>query len=251
MTVIDRIRGRLASAVPGNLALRLDAGPLCTFTFDDCHRTSASFGGEILAAANVGATYFVAGSMLDTDGTEEMLRPADLEVLTSQGHEIGCHTFSHADVSDLDVPGLQKEFERNEQCLAALGRVDGLASFSYPFGKVSNLAKKQVAQRFAVARGIREGLNYELLDLAELRACRIFHEEYSYKKIRDLVRACKRRRAWVIFYTHDVTERPSRWGCTPQEFQEVLSEVFDAGVPIETMKAAVGRVMFRPSQVQS
>lgn len=247
--IIDRIRGRLASLVPGNLAIRLDSGPLCTFTFDDCHRTSAAFGGEVLAAAGVGATYFVAGSMLDTGGNTGMLQPGDLQLLMSQGHEVGCHTFSHADVANLDAVNLQREFERNEECLASLGGVGGLVSFSYPFGKVSNLAKKLVAQRFAVARGVREGLNYGVVDLAELRACRIFHEEHSYKKVRALVRACKRSGAWLIFYTHDITDRPSRWGCTPSEFQEVLSEVLDAGVPIETMKAAVGRIMFRPSQI--
>ena len=33
--------------------------------------------------------------------------------------------------------------------------------------------------------------------------------------------AAVRRRAWLILYTHDVTEQPSPWGCTPQSLERL------------------------------
>lgn len=248
MNLIERVFSRIASAIPGNIALRLDNGPLCSFTFDDCPRSAMLIGGRLLEEAGAEGTYFVSSSMLDVDGSHGMLRPEDLNSLVARGHEIGCHTFSHNSVSGQNRRDLLIEFERNEQNLAKLCGVERLVSFSYPFGEVSFLAKSVVSEHFAVGRGIREGLNHSLLDLAELRACRIFHEGYSQERVQTLIGECKRKSAWLVFYTHDVADRPSRWGCTPAELGEVVGAVRDAGIEIQTMRGAVGRLMFRRPQ---
>lgn len=247
MTFLSRLRGRVASFLPGNVAFRLDSGPICSFTFDDCHRTAATVGGRLLEEAGVGGTYFVSSSMLDESGSSGMLRPGDIPMLLSRGHEVACHTFEHRAVASLNAAALTEDLNNNARRIAQLGGPERLVSFSYPFGEVSNSAKSLIGKRFAVGRGVREGLNYRVLDLAELRACRIFHEEYCVNKIRELISECRRRSAWLIFYTHDIEPAPSRWGCTPTEFLETLEEVRRAGIPIETVRSAVGRIMFRPA----
>ena len=245
MNLIQRAMGRLASATPGNAAIRLDQGPLCSFTFDDCPRTSMTVGGRMLEEAGAAGTFYVAGSMALAGGSHPMLTGADLSDLAARGHEIGCHTFSHTSVVGRDANALSEDAERNFRELSAHTMLEGLHSFSYPFGEVSFEAKRFYARRFASSRGVREGLNYRVIDLAELRACAIFDSTYSRERIRALVDRCKEKSAWLVFYTHDVDQNPSPWGCKPEQFRETVQAVKDAGIDILTMRAAMGRVMFR------
>lgn len=245
MNLLQRVIGRLASATPGNAAVRLDQGPLCSFTFDDCHRSSMTVGGKMLEEAGAGGTFYVAGSMALEPGSHPMVTGADLAELTARGHEIGCHTYSHTSVVGRRTASLAADAERNFAALSAHTNLEGLHNFSYPFGEVSFAAKRYYARRFASSRGLREGLNYKVIDLAELRACRIFDNSYSRERIRNLVARCKEKSAWLIFYTHDVDPNPSPWGCKPEQFRETLQAVQDAGIDILTMRAAIGRVMFR------
>ena len=34
--------------------------------------------------------------------------------------------------------------------------------------------------------------------------------------------AAARRKAWLILYTHDVAEQPSKWGCAPAVLQRLI-----------------------------
>jgi hypothetical protein len=42
-------------------------------------------------------------------------------------------------------------------------------------------------------------------------------------------RACKIG-GWLIFYTHDVTETPSRFGCTPRQWESVVAYAAERAV---------------------
>jgi peptidoglycan/xylan/chitin deacetylase (PgdA/CDA1 family) len=245
MNLMQRVIGRAASAVPANTAMRLDSAPLCSFTFDDVPRSALSAGGKMLEDAGVGGTFYVSGSIAKEPDSKEMLRLADLQPLLARGHEVGCHTYSHTSVVGRSTRELAEDLDSNARTIAAACGVEPMTSFSYPLGEVSFRAKRLCAERFAAARGIRGGLNHRFIDLSELRAVSIFHNTYSLQRFRELIDACKRQSAWLIFYTHDVCSNPSRWGCTEEEFAAVLKVVVESGIEIMTVRAAVGRMMFR------
>jgi peptidoglycan/xylan/chitin deacetylase (PgdA/CDA1 family) len=245
MNLMQRILGRAASVVPANSAMRLDGGPLVSFTFDDVPRSALTAAGKMLEDAGAGGTYYVSGSIAKEPDSNEMLRLADLQPLLARGHEVGCHTYSHTSVVGRSTQDLEADLDENARTIAAACGVESLTSFSYPLGEVSFRAKRLCAGKFAAARGIRSGLNHRFIDLSELRAVSIYSNTYSLQRFRDLVDAAKRQSAWLIFYTHDVCANPSRWGCTEQEFAAVLNAVVESGIEIMTVRAAVGRMMFR------
>jgi peptidoglycan/xylan/chitin deacetylase (PgdA/CDA1 family) len=244
ITVLRRRFGRLAGMLPANLALRLDQGPLCTVTFDDCCRSAVETGGSVLERFGAAGTYFVSASLL-SENRSDSSRLEELRALLAGGHEIGCHTYRHRSVVGQSRQELQADVLRNARELARIAGVEGLFTCSYPFGEVTYRAKRFCAAHFAATRGIRAGLNHRLLDLSELRAVRIYHRTFSLPYFQNLVARCRRESAWLIFYTHDVAEDPSPWGCTPDEFESVVRMVVNEGIPILTMKAAIGRIMFR------
>lgn len=245
MNLLQRITGRVASVVPANMTMRLDHGPLCSFTFDDAPRSALLAAGKMLEDVGAGGTYYIAGSIAQEPDNKQMVRLQDLQSLLARGHELGCHTYSHRSVVGRSTRDLEEEIDLNARTLTQASGAHALTSFSYPLGEISFRAKRLFARRFAAARGVRPGLNHRVIDLSELRAISIYHYDYSLPRLKQLIDTCKRESAWLIFYTHDVRANPSRWGCTEEEFAAVVDAVVKSGIEIMTVRAAVGRMMFR------
>src|SRR5580704_9182816 len=71
--------------------------PLISFTFDDFPRTALLTGGAILQRFGVAGTYYVSLGLLGMNSPSGTICvPEDLTALLQQGHELGCHTFSHS-----------------------------------------------------------------------------------------------------------------------------------------------------------
>jgi peptidoglycan/xylan/chitin deacetylase (PgdA/CDA1 family) len=241
--IISKASGRL----PANLAIRLDKAPLCTFTFDDCPRSALENGGRILEQQGLAGTFFVAGASLNDSADQhgEMLSREDLRGLVRRGHELGCHTYSHESLRTRPITELRLDLDRNRELLLGASGAEGLASFAYPFGETSWAAKAEIATRFAAARGVRPGINGRILDLAELRAVRIYVHEFSEERIRALIQRTVRTRGWLIFYTHEVGDTPSSIGCTGQQFTRVVELVRGSRIEVLPMRSAIGRMMHR------
>lgn len=247
MALLQRALGKLASALPGNLAVRFDDQPICSFTFDDCPTSALETAGAMLEAAGTGGTFCICARAAQRQTLSDCryLWGDDLVRAQAAGHEIACHTYTHPFLSTLPRTHIERELDDNLRAIREFVPHVNLTSFSYPFGDVSVAAKACVANRFAVGRGIRWGLNGRVVDLAELRACCIRSVTFRRDRITRLVANAVRRRAWVVFAAHDVTAHPSEWGCTPEEFNFVLQTVQDAGVEILPLRAAVGRITHR------
>ncbi len=247
VTIFPELGKRLSGRFTANPAIRLDAAPICTFTFDDCPRSALENGGRLLAERGAAGTFFVTGSWL-ADGSAKhrhMLSPDDLRKLVASGHELGCHTYAHQSVRGLSRNSLRADLDRNRELLLAASGAESLVTFSYPFGEASWLAKHLIATRFAAARGVRPGINGRVVDLSQLRATPIMSNGFSPDGLRASIRKTVRKRGWLIFYTHGVTEARQPWGCTIEQFTVVLDLVADAGVKILPMRSAVGRIMHR------
>jgi peptidoglycan/xylan/chitin deacetylase (PgdA/CDA1 family) len=245
-TIVSKASGRL----PGNLAVRRNNAPICTFTFDDCPRNALENGGRMLEEHGLVGTYFVAGAYLDDPAGPAgrhsgMLTPRDLEALVKRGHELGCHTYSHKSARGTTVRELLADIEHNREVLLGASGAESLTSFSYPFGETNWTAKAEITKRFAAARGIRPGINGRVLDLAQLRAVHICAERFSEERIRALIQRTVKTRGWLIFYTHEVGDAPSEGSCTEQQFAQVLDMVIDSHVEILPMRSALGRMMHR------
>ncbi|MBB4936963.1 peptidoglycan/xylan/chitin deacetylase (PgdA/CDA1 family) [Streptosporangium album] len=64
---------------------------------------------DILAEYHAKATFFVVGQMVAADG------PHNLRRMVSEGHEIGNHTWSHAQLTALSEAGIKGELSRTQQ----------------------------------------------------------------------------------------------------------------------------------------
>lgn len=227
-----RLSHRLARHVPVAPARLADTGPRVSFTFDDVPASACTNAADLLSAYDARATYYVSGDLIGTDGPHWRHADADMIAdLHAAGHEIGCHTCSHAFLPDLTRAAVVAEARRNAERLRQVVPTLAMESFALPFGFGSLAAKRALGRLFASSRSIVPGLNVGLVDRQFLRANPLIEGSLDAAGILRLLDAAVARRGWVIFYGHDVVADPSPFGCTPALLEAALRAAADRGIP--------------------
>lgn len=226
------------AARPANL--RFDA-PMLSICFDDFPKSAALEGAPIVQRHGGRATYYAAAGLSDQDGPSGWgFSASDLAWLADAGHEIGCHTFSHADCAQRDLYDTLCDLAANRDALAAMGHDRPLAALAYPYGETTPALKAALPPRYRSARGILPGLNVGRTDLAQLRALPLFGEGALAAAHAALARSAQRK-AWLIAFTHDVAEAPSPWGTRSGDLDTFLAEARTLGFAILPVSAALER----------
>jgi peptidoglycan/xylan/chitin deacetylase (PgdA/CDA1 family) len=198
-------------------------GGVVSFTFDDFPKTAWTKGGKALAKFGAKGTYYVSAGLAGQTGEMgAMFEAADAREAHHAGHEIACHTFSHLNCARAAKGEILAQLRDNAAALSAM--LDGFAprNFAFPYGAVSAAAMRAVGPRFASCRGIADGINHASSDLAQLSANKIYASIFDETRLRALIDRNRSLGGWLIFYTHDVDEAPSRYGCTPEQLERVV-----------------------------
>ena len=218
--------------------------PLVSFTFDDVPDSAYTNGAAVLEKAGIRGTFYIAsGTCGSADTYWRVIDRDQVGALHARGHEIGCHTFSHIGVDRLDARALEEECERNRRMLCEICGDLELTNFGYPFGRASLSRKLQLLQRFDSCRGIYEGINAGVIDLAMLRVIELYDRTLTPAKLRRVLRETRDCNGWLIFYTHDVAEKPSWIGCSAQLLQATVVAVQAEGIaclPVRDALTAIG-----------
>lgn len=217
-----------------------NATPMVSFTFDDLPKSAVTTGASMLEANGARGTFYVSGSLVGVDdeawasGSSE-----DVVSLHRRGHEIGCHTYSHLRAGDLDEAAMDDEIARNRNYFHALDPTIDIESFAYPFGYGSFARKYQLRDEFRTCRSIVPGVNAGSVDLQFLRAMPLIDREMDRDGIERAFDRAQIDNGWLIFYGHDVADRPSPYGCTPGLLDHALAAATRRKFPILTMAEAM------------
>ncbi len=105
--------------------------PSVTFTFDDGCESDLIAVAPILKDAGYNATFYVTVGLIGQVG---YMNPSQVRELSTLGFEVGCHSMTHAYLTDLDNRGLQRETsEAKTQLEEILGK--RVEHFSCPGGR--------------------------------------------------------------------------------------------------------------------
>jgi len=115
------------------------------------------------------------------------------------------------------------EVRDNAAALSSLIKGFVPSNFAYPYGSVSLAAKRVLGALFSSCRGIRQGINHGTIDLADLLAMAVSDVDFDEAEMRRLIDRNKSARGWLIFFTHDVIETPSPFGCKPGQLEAVVA----------------------------
>lgn len=214
--------------------------PMVSFTFDDFPESAAAAGVSIFDEYNAKATFYVAGDLVDKwCGHWQGVRADAIVELHRRGHEIGCHTFSHAPATDLDAARLGAEIEENRRYLLGLDPSIRVDNFAYPYGLGSVWRKTQLAKTFRSSRSIIPGINSGVVDLQYLRSTPLINHHIDEDGIDRAFDELAEANGWLIFYGHDVAAEPSAYGCTTSLLRYALNAATRRGVAIMTVADAL------------
>jgi peptidoglycan/xylan/chitin deacetylase (PgdA/CDA1 family) len=218
-------------------------GGVVSFTFDDFPRSAWVNGGAILEKYGCRGTYYAAMGLAGTaNNLGPMFTLDDLRATHAQGHEIACHTFSHRDCARVPAAEIAAEIDKNAEALSQAVGGAAVTNFAYPFGGVSQSAKSLLSRRFVSCRGTGHGLVRGTTDLADLPSTSLYSHNFDRDRLCRLIEDARADNAWLIFYTHDVAEEPSPFGCTPAQFQAIVAYAVEntAALPVRDVLAGLG-----------
>lgn len=214
-----------------------DCGPVVSFTFDDFPRTAYTVGGSILERFGVRGTFYTAYGLMNTrNDSGEQFRADDLDALLEKGHELASHTFSHISCRSVSCVSFREDVEKGKKTIEGMS---GSANFAYPFGHVTLQTKRALTASLTSARSIVPGCNGPEVDLNLLRANSLYGDLESSFHAEELITENFKRRTWLIFYTHDVQQNPSPFGCTPALLESVVECAARSGCRILTVREAL------------
>jgi hypothetical protein len=207
--------------------------PLISFTFDDFPRSALFVGGAILNRLGVAGTYYASlGLMGKKEASGQMFVADDLATLFAQGHELGCHTFSHCDSWETETRAFEESIIENGAALGRLHPGAEFKTFSYPISLPRPHTKARTAAHFQCCRGGGQALNAGKADLNQLSAYFLEKSGNRIQSIKEIIDRNQHVRGWLIFATHDVSDSPSPFGCVPEVFEAVAQYAIGSGALI-------------------
>ncbi len=212
--------------------------PLVSFTFDDCPKSVMKNALKPLEIEGWQATIYMAmGRCGITNHLGLHMNHADVKAAYESGHEIGDHTFSHLDGTEVSLEAFEADIEQNQRHLNMLG-LPPSKTFAYPYGQVSVELKQAMGQRFSGSRGITSYLHRSNADLNQIGSNRLYAGR-DFSKLIKQINTLKQSPGWLTIFTHDVRETPSRYGCTPEQMKTVINAVKSIGADIMTVANAI------------
>jgi len=148
-----------SEAVDRILAGKIDR-PYIALSFDDGFKTCLR-AAEIMKSFQAKACFFLIGSMIGENNYEktkafcaqrlhlppvEFMSWEDVEALVKEGHEVGCHTMTHPDLTKLSFEHLETEIRQSYELLNE--KIGNIKHFAWPYGKFSRINRTAVGLVF-------------------------------------------------------------------------------------------------------
>lgn len=237
MKLLRRIRNFAEMNVfSSKFSLNFDPGVI-SFTFDDVPLSGAINGARILEEHNIKGTFYISLGLASPDNSRYRLlqdykdgdsmafvNENDVEKLMQGGHHIGCHSFSHGWQRAQSTRKTLADCALNERALSGITR-NKIVHFSYPYGEISLLAKRELRRTYKTMRSVIPGINFGLTDLSCLKTISIASSRLDRESFPQYVAEAREKNGWLILMTHEVCKEPNLWGTTIDDFNWVVDVV--------------------------
>lgn len=220
-----------------SLPIKLDR-PVVSFTFDDCPRSALKHGVPALDAQGWRSSFYLCcglfgqtnhfGLHMDTD---------DAKAVAANGHEVGNHSWHHYDASAHSLADFQADILMNEEGFANIGLPQS-QTFAYPYGETYPALKSWMGTQFKGARGILPVTHNTQSDLNQIGSYPLFSGA-AYERLLNQLGQLEKHPGWLTIFTHDISDTPTPWGCTPQNFLSVVEKVKQIGALVLPLAEAI------------
>jgi len=221
-----------------HLNFKLDR-PVISISFDDFPKSVMENALPLLDQYGWKASFYVAAGLENTTNHLGLhFNRNDLLLLQEQGHEIGCHTYNHLNITELSETRVADELTSNAKSLKDFGITSPLKTFAYPFGETSIPRKSLLEHDFSSMRGIMRGIHYNKADLNQVKSVPIYSGPEMSQTL-NYISSLRDKPGWLTLFTHDIRENPSEWGCTPEDFATALAAIQASGAIVMPIQKTI------------
>jgi len=182
-----------------HLNFKLDRSVI-SISFDDFPKSVMENALPLLDQYGWKASFYVAAGLENTTNHLGLhFNRNDLLLLQEQGHEIGCHTYNHLNITELS------ELLEND---------------------------------FSSMRGIMRGIHYNKADLNQVKSVPIYSGPEMSQTL-NYINSLRDKPGWMTLFTHDIRENPSEWGCTPEDFATALAAIQASGAIVMPIQKTI------------
>jgi peptidoglycan/xylan/chitin deacetylase (PgdA/CDA1 family) len=172
-----------------------------------------------------------------------MFSVEDVKSLLEEGHELGCHTFDHCDSWKTKPTIFEGSVVKNRRALEEILPGASFRTLAYPISEPHPLIKRRLSRCFLCCRSGGPSPNLDIIDLNALGACFVEQNRKNPEALKELIDRNCRERGWLVFATHDISNSPTPYGCTPGLFEDIVGYAVDSGARV--LPVAEALVMLR------
>lgn len=244
--------GRNADPLPALTVRPIDAAgqnprlfeePLITISFDDGHETTYSTVMPLLQKYGIRTTQYV---LSGTANDSHYVSWDQITQMQKAGHEIACHSRSHADLTSLDDEDLDRELRHCKEELSK--RYGTVHNFASPYGAknertLSRIAKYFSSQRNTAAMPI-DGIKTYHVNLADnFNRNQIYsvtvRGDTTLKQLEELVAYTQANNGWLVLTYHQADDHSSQYSVSKETFEKHFTYLSGTDVRIVTVSDAL------------
>lgn len=241
--MLERLSHRMAKRVPVGACAMKNRGPLVSFTFDDCPQSAFEHGHPMLQRFGVCGTFYIASGSIGRRFKQwTVISEAGVKALSDAGHEIGLHSHAHDPAGRLSTAAFKADLGHNRDVLSAILPDKAFTNYAYPYGRATLRRKRQLSALVRSSRSVISGINTGKLDRHYLLSVELRDPMPSREDIAALFAETRNKNGWLIFMTHDVAPNPDTFGCTPEQFSDIVEQSLEAGLTCLTVDRALDAI---------
>jgi len=215
-----------------------------SITFDDGYEDQFLNAFPILQKKEVNATVYVIANLTGGYFEGHKLMTVDqLNELKMNGWEIGSHTLTHADLTNLSSEDLTRELVQSKKYLSENGFL--VRSLAIPYGKYNREVKEKSMLYYDSVRTSVVGINLmNDIDRYELKSFYITNTTSVAEMERWIDSLKDGKNGWLIIMIHHVVNDKSSliYSITPGNLEELIGYIQEKNIPIETVSEVLDKI---------
>jgi peptidoglycan/xylan/chitin deacetylase (PgdA/CDA1 family) len=216
---------------------------IVTVMFDDGYASVHDVARPILKKYGFKSTDFiVSGAIGKSDFFDHPVMPkSEIDDLARDGDEIESHSVTHPHLPRLTPAQLDDELSRSKAVLEAW--YPPIDAFALPYGESNAAVMAAVKKHYRYCRTSRGGYN-ELDDFDPYRIrVQAATSATTLADIRGWLAHARTSHSWLAILYHDIGRaKGDLYTMPPERFQAQMRAVRDSGLPVLTMRQAVGEI---------
>lgn len=205
---------------------------IVTFTFDDGWESIYKQGLPLFEKYDIKTTQFV---VADYDRNEAYMSPDQIREMQKLGHDVGSHSFSHADHEALRDAELSLEIAGSRTVLNK--KFGGVNNFAAPFGRYNEDVNNSVKKCYQSHRTTDSGFNAPGYDRYTVRVQNV-EVDTTAEQIREWAEFARDNNLWLVLVYHQV-EDGGVYSVDTKALEGHLKAVKDTGVHTATYEEAL------------